>query len=181
MSNSLRDQMLKAGLVSKGKVKLEKQNVRKKKRRAPQQGNTDQAVSAAAQARKKAQQERDRALNLEREQARARKALKVQMRQLLRARRLNDKAAEERYNFSDGDRLKSLYVTREQRRLLVEGKLAIVMFGESQYLVPLEVVEKARALDGKVKVHITDSTNTDPGEDADDPYAAYKVPDDLIW
>ena len=180
MSDSLQDQLLKAGLISKGKAKLDKQNNRKKKRRQRQQGGaSDNAVAASVQAKRKAQQERDKALNREREQAKARKALRVQMRQLLRSNRVNDKKAEERYNFAIGERLKSIYVTREQRQSLMQGKLAVIVFGDSSYLVPLAVVDKARALDAEVKVHINQ-----PEEQAaadDDPYADYKVPDDLMW
>lgn len=179
MSDSLRDQLLKAGLVSKGKAKLDKQNKRKKQRRAKPSADGGDSVAAAVEQRKKAQQVRDRALNQEREQARAHKARKAQIRQLLRGQRLNDKAAEERYNFADGARLKSLYVTPEQRRQLVDGQLAIVLFGDSQYLVGLDVVAKARALDSAIKVHINEGHET--GGDADDPYAAFKVPDDLMW
>ena len=180
MSDSLQDQLLKAGLISKGKAKLDKQNNRKKKRRQRQQGGaSDNAVATSVQAQRKAQQERDKALNREREQARARKALRVQMRQLLRGNRVNDKKAEERYNFAVDERLKSLYVTLEQRRGLMQGKLAVVLFGDSLYLVPLEVLDKARAMDAGVKVHINQPE--EQAADADDPYADYHVPDDLMW
>jgi len=180
MSVSLQDQLLKAGLVSKGKAKLDKQNARKKKRRQRQQGGAkDNAVSTSVQAQRKAQQERDKALNREREQARARKALKVQMRQLLRSHRVNDKKAEERYNFAVDERLKSLYVTKEQRRDLMQGRLAVVLFGDSLYLVSLEVVDKARAMDSGIKVHINQPE--EQAAAADDPYADYQVPDDLMW
>lgn len=180
MSDSLQDQLLKAGLISKGKAKLDKQNNRKKKRRQRQQGgSSDNVVAASVQAQRKAQQERDKALNREREQAKARKALRVQMRQLLRSNRVNDKKAEERYNFAVDDRLKSLYVTQKQRQALMQGQLAVVLFGDSLYLVPLEVVEKARAMDAGVKVHINQPE--EQPTDADDPYADYQVPDDLMW
>ncbi len=180
MSDSLQDQLLKAGLISKGKAKLDKQNNRKKKRRQRQQGGaSDNTVSTSVQAQRKAQQERDKALNRERERAKARKALRVQMRQLLRSNRVNDKKAEERYNFALDERLKSLYVTPEQRRGLMQGKLAVVLFGDSLYLVPLEVVDKVRAMDVGIKVHINQPE--EQTADSDDPYADYQVPDDLMW
>jgi len=175
--------MLQAGLVSKGKVKQQKQNSRKNRRRKPAEAQQDDAASRA-QAAQRANRERDRQLNLEREQVKQRKALRVQMRQLLRSHRVNDKKAEDRYNFTIDDKLKSMYVSSKQRRQLLSAQLAIVLFGESQYLVPVEVVDKARALQSDVQVHIaTAATAPEPaGEvDADDPYAAFQVPDDLIW
>ena len=175
--------MLKAGLVSKGKVKQQKQNSRKKRRRASGDSPADEAAKRATAAQR-ANQARDRKLNLEREQARQRKALRVQMRQLLRSHRVNDKQAEDRYNFTIGDKLKSLYVTPKQRSQLMSAQLAIVLFGDSQYLVPTATVDKARALDPAVRVYIAPAaTDTDSAaaQDPDDPYADYQVPDDLMW
>ena len=180
MGNSLRDQMLKAGLVSKGKVKQQKQNSGKKRRRQSPQQDSGNPALAQAEAVRKAKQQRDRALNLEREQAKQRKELRARMRQLLRKERVNDKKAEDRYNFTIGERLKSLYVTSRQRQQLMAGELAIVLFGDSQYLVPVATVTKARALDAGVVVY-QDEPPQASGEDADDPYADFKVPDDLIW
>ena len=175
--------MLKAGLVSKGKVKQQKQNSRKKRRRTPDDNPSDEAAKQAVAAQR-ASQERDRKLNLEREQVRQRKALRVQMRQLLRTHRVNDKKAEDRYNFTIGDKLKSLYVTPKQRTQLMSAQLAIVLFGESQYLVPVDVVDKARTLDADVRAYLASAdAPTDNGSepDKDDPYAQYQVPDDLMW
>ena len=175
--------MLQAGLVSKGKVKQQKQNSRKNRRRkAPQGAQQDGAdASNQAQAAMRAQQERDRALNLEREQAKKRKELRVQMRQLLRSQRVNEKKAEDRYNFTVGDKLKSLYVTPPQRGKLMAGELAIILFGDSQYLVPPATVDKARALDAAVTVYVAEPVAASSEPDADDPYADFKVPDDLMW
>lgn len=175
--------MLQAGLVSKGKVKQQKQNSRKNRRRKTPQGaqQDDAAASNQAQAAMRAQQARDRALNLEREQAKNRKALRVQMRQLLRSQRVNEKKAEDRYNFTVGDKLKSLYVTAPQRAKLMAGELAIILFGDSQYLVPLATVAKAQALDAGVTVYVAEPAAASSELDADDPYADFKVPDDLMW
>lgn len=175
--------MLKAGLVSKGKVKQQKQNSRKKRRRTPGDKPSDEAAKQAAAAQR-ANRERDRQLNLEREQVKQRKALRVQMRQLLRTHRVNDKKAEDRYNFTMGDKLKSLYVTPKQRSELMSARLAIVLHGDSQYLVPVEVVDKARALEADLQVYIVPATTEKDSAaeaDADDPYADYQVPDDLMW
>ena len=176
--------MLQAGLVSKGKVKQQKQNSRKNRRRTSGESSTDEAVRQA-EAAQRTSRERDRKLNLEREQARQRKALRVQIRQLLHSNRVNDKRAEDRYNFTIGDKLKSIYVTSKQRRQLRSAQLVIVLFEDSQYLLPIELVEKVRALQPDVPIY-TASAGSAGSErsdqpDADDPYANFQVPDDLMW
>lgn len=173
--------MLQAGLVSKGKVKQQKQKARKNRRRPAGDNASDEAARKAAAAQRAAR-ERDRQLNLEREQARQRKAKRGQMRQLLRSHRVNDKKAEDRYNFTMGDKLKSLYVTPKQRQQLMSAQLAIVLFGDSQYLVPVAVLDKVRALQPDVLIYTAPAASeADAAKDPDDPYADYQVPDDLMW
>ena len=173
--------MLKAGLVSKGKVKQQKQNSGKNRRRQAPKGGGDDPAARQVQAAQRAKQERDRALNRDREQAKQRKELRIRMRQLLRTNRVNDKKAEDRYNFTVGDKLKSLYVNPAQRKQLMAGELAVILFGDSQYLEPLAVIEKAKALDAGVVVYIADQRASSAEPDKDDPYAGFEVPDDLMW
>ena len=179
MANSLQDQLLTAGLVTQGQAKQLKQRSRKQKR-SKASGSTQAGIDRQIRATQQAKQAHDRALNEEKERARVRKERRARMRQLLRSTRVNSKKAEDRYNFAVGGKLKSMYVTSGQRSQLGEGQLIVVAFGETLYLVPLEVMAKAREIDPDVVVHIN-QPEPQKEPDADDTYAGFEVPDDLMW
>jgi hypothetical protein len=82
------------------------------------------------------------------------------------------------YNFADGKLVKRIYVTETQRRQLAGGQLAVVRQGEGYDLVPLDVAEKIRARDGAGLVLLN---QPEAEEEQDEAYAAYRVPDDLMW
>lgn len=182
MANSLMDQLLKAGVASEKQAKKVKHEKRagkggKKGRQASPATQVDAAALAARQAAA-AKAERDRRLNLERKAAAEQKALAAQVRQLIAQNRLPREGAGEAYHFTDGRMLKSLPVTPAQRAQLARGQLDIVRDGEAYELVSAEVAEKIRARDAS-RVMARPAAESKP--DADDPYAGYEVPDDLIW
>ena len=78
----------------------------------------------------------------------------------------------------DAGKIRRLYVNDKQHGQLVKGQLAIVKLGERYELVTRETAEKIRQRDPAFVVLLNDQP---PPEDPDDPYADYKVPDDLIW
>ncbi len=179
MSHSLRDQLLKAGLVNEKQANKAKQEKRKK---AKQQRKNKTAVLSDNQLH--AQQalaekaERDRRLNRERQQASERKAREAQIQQLIETNRLPIKDGEIAYHFEDDKKIKKVYVPEGIREQLAGGRLAIVR-SDSQYeVVPVAVAEKIRTRDEQRVIFCNE---TQPGEDADDSYADYQVPDDLMW
>ena len=103
---SLQEQLLKAGLVSPENLKKQE----KETRRRLHESKKDKAV-AAAEANRKAEEQRcleqelarkrdyDRQLNLEREAQKKLKEEKARARQLIDSHRLNDAAAEISYNY----------------------------------------------------------------------------------
>ncbi len=176
MGNSLREQLLKAGLVDKSKVQQAKKQTRKKKRNKAVNGDPDrieQAV-ARAQADKAA---RDRELNRQKEIKQAAKARKGLLRDYVEKNKLNDSAAVDPFNFVHGSRVKRLYVNAKQRERLVVGGLAIVQVGERYYLVETDVADKMRGMSPGLFVCVAKPEV--PEED--DPYTEYQVPDDLMW
>jgi uncharacterized protein YaiL (DUF2058 family) len=173
MGNSLQEQLLKAGLVNQQQLKQTKSKKRKQQRSggAPDDASRVQAQQAAAEKKR-----RDRELNREREEEAKRKAELVALWQLIRDNRVARDRADLAYNFSDGSKLKRLYVNADQQRGLVDGQLAIVRQDDFYQLVPAEVAERAAAYDASlVLVH------NKPGGGEDDAYADFKVPDDLMW
>jgi uncharacterized protein YaiL (DUF2058 family) len=184
MSNSLRDQLLKAGLVSETQVKQAEKASKKGGRKARhEQKRTGQPIKAPAEERiEQAQSDkvaRDRKLNREQEIVKAKKAARAQVSDLIKRHRLNDAHAEVRYYFQRGNHIKQLDVTPEQREGLVGERLAIVTFQGGQHLITMDVADKIAKIDPEAKIHRHEAPPSEP--DAEDPYRDYQVPDDLMW
>lgn len=83
------------------------------------------------------------------------------------------------FHFARGDRLKRLYVSADQRRRLAAGELAIVGFRGRHHLVPRRAGERVLELRPEVFVFIETG---EAGADATvDGYEGYEVPDSLVW
>ena len=83
------------------------------------------------------------------------------------------------FHFARGDRLKRLYVSVDQRRRLAAGELAIVGFRGRHHLVPRRAGERVQELRPEVFVFIETG---EAGADATvDGYEGYEVPDSLVW
>lgn len=184
MANSLQDQLVKAGLATEKQVKESQTKSRKQAKQAGKKkksANRAPRTNAAshqipqAQAQKAA---RDRALNREHEERRARKALRAQVRDLIESRKLNDPAGEVAHNFVKAGKIKRVYVTDEQHKLLSEGRLAVVAFEGKHYLVEPAVADTILQKLPQSFVYLGKEQDT---SDEDDAYADYKIPDDLMW
>ncbi|MCB1776446.1 MAG: DUF2058 family protein [Candidatus Competibacteraceae bacterium] len=132
---SLRDELLKAGLVSADKAKKQasddrKQDHQRKKNKALAAEDVTHQAEARRQAEMEAarKRERDRQLNLEREAEKQRREAVARARQLIDSHRVNEPDAEIPYNFldSDGHWIRLVRVTPTQRKSLATGRLAIV-------------------------------------------------------
>ncbi len=180
MGNSLQDQLLKAGLVKEHTLKQARSTQHKQSK---QSGRREPAVEtaearAAAERARVEKAGRDRELNRQRQEEAALRAAENEIRQLIHANRVVRDGGDLAYNFTDGATLKRIYVNQEQHAKLVGGRLAVVRQDTFYELVPAELVERIRARDASL-VLVCNQPTAKP--DADDPYAAYQVPDDLIW
>lgn len=176
MGNSLQDQLLKAGLVSAHQARQTRTEKRKRDRQ-PSRGTAD-AERVAAQRAQAEKAERDRELNRRREEAARRKAAAAEAAEMIRTHALPRTQGETAYHFIDGKLVKRIYVTADQHRQLTAGQLAVARLGQRYELVPLAVAEKIRSRDERFVVPPTTRDNPEPEDDA---YAAYPVPDDLMW
>jgi uncharacterized protein YaiL (DUF2058 family) len=61
---------------------------------------------------------------------------------------------------------------------LVAGRLVIVCLGDTTELVPKVIADKIAERDASLVVRVN---KTSDEIDAEDPYAAFKIPDDLMW
>jgi uncharacterized protein YaiL (DUF2058 family) len=179
MANSFGDQFLKAGLVNKSRLeKAKKSKLKQQKQKHKQKIETvDEAVEAARQVAAE-QAARDRELNRRNKEALERKAVLAQVHQLIELNRLPRDDGEVAYHFQDGTAIKTIHVTQEVHDKLVRGLLAIASFDDRYEVIPSVVAEKIKQRDQSCIVSNA-TTQLESGED--DPYADYKVPDDLMW
>ncbi len=176
---SLKDQLLKAGLVDEKKAKqIEKQKRKQAKQTPKGQLQTNEAREHA----KKVQAERaakDKEINRQRQQAAQQKAIAAQIRQLIDTNRIDRKDGDIAYQFTHGKKIKKLYVTQLLQTQLTNGVIAIVLNGDKYELVPVQVAEKIKQRDESVVLVQNVAGHTEIDEN--DPYADYQIPDDLMW
>ncbi|MGX2040892.1 DUF2058 domain-containing protein [Methylocaldum sp. MU1018] len=179
MSNSLRDQLLKAGLVNDKQVKQAGKEARKQEKQS-RHGNAaaKDEDKRTIQEAKAAKAERDRQLNLEKAKEAERKAIAVQIKQLIEENRVPPGEDEIAYRFAHDNKVKTLHVSKAIQQSLVAGRLAIASLESRYEIVPLPVAEKIRQRD---ESRIVLLNPPEQAREADDEYADYKVPDDLMW
>jgi len=181
MGNSLFDQLKKQGLVDKNKaqsVKREKYKNKKQKGKKGIVGEQDEAKQLVQKAQQE-KVERDRQLNLQRKEEAERKAIAAQIKQLIESNRLEERDGDVAYNFTDGNLIKQIHVSDKIHKHLSTGQLAIAKLGEMYELVPAPVAQKIQQRDPSCIILAENST--DQVQDEGDPYADYKIPDDLMW
>lgn len=181
MGNSLFEQLKKTGLVDEKKAKKVKQSQYKSKKQKGKKGSPTPLSPASLLAQKalKEKAERDRRLNQQRKDEAERKAISAQIRQLIQTNRVENSDGEVSYHFTDATVVKRLHVSPQVHGHLVSGRLAIAKLDDGYELVPLAVAEKIRQRDTHSIILCGQASDTETTED--DPYADYKIPDDLMW
>ena len=177
MSNSLKDQLLKAGLVKKQDVKKQPKKkapqVAKKNRKKPSENTLRTQRQMLDKAKK------DKKLNEQKRIEAEKKALFAQIKQLVNGSKVNRKDGEKSYNFTFGKKVKTIYVTDEQHAQLSKDQLVIIHLDNDVFeLVPKVVATKITERDA-TRVVVNEQADSNPKED--DPYADYENPDDLMW
>jgi uncharacterized protein YaiL (DUF2058 family) len=179
MANSFGDQLLKAGLVKKDQLnKVKKSQHKPRKQESKQKAEVVNETAAAARQVAAEKAARDSELNRQKIEEAERKAVQAQIRQLVELNRLPQDDGEVGYNFQDGAAIKKIFVSEDIHYKLQCGLLTIVRLDAGYEVIPSVVAEKIRLRDATCIVRNT-SAQLENGED--DPYADYKVPDDLMW
>ncbi|WP_333498344.1 DUF2058 domain-containing protein [Kluyvera sp. CHPC 1.2972] len=175
---TLQEQMLKAGLVSSKKVAKVQRTAKKSRVQARE-------AREAVEENKKAQVERDKLLSEQQKQAVLSKEYKAQVKQLIEMNRVMPGRGDISFNFTDGSIIKKITVDKLTQTQLINGRLAIARLatqsnGDSEYaIIPAVVAEKIAQRDASsIVLH---STLSQEVQDEDDPYADFKIPDDLMW
>jgi uncharacterized protein YaiL (DUF2058 family) len=180
MSDSLRDQLLKAGLVTENKVKNANQADEQRRRQLKSGGKLRaQDVPPGAAPHAKAQKvARDLELNRRQQEKAQRRALRAQVEQLVEQARLPRLESDNYYSFVDGGKVCRLAVDAQRRKEICEGKLAIVRYRGLHEVVPAEAALRIRERDENAVI-VRDEDKKAASED--DPYRDFVVPDDLTW
>ncbi|MBC7499749.1 MAG: DUF2058 domain-containing protein [Herminiimonas sp.] len=176
---SLQEQFLKAGLIDKNKAKLanqEKNKQKKVERRTGTQSVDEARLAALEMQRKNA--ERARELNAQRDAAAHQKAIVAQIAQMVQQNRQSKGAGNIAYNFTHEKKIERLYVSAAVQAHLIAGRLVIVCLGSEVELVPKIIADKIAERDPALVVRVN---KTSAAIDEDDPYAAFQIPDDLMW
>lgn len=176
---SLQEQLLKAGLVDKTKVKLANQDKSKQKkveRRTGEQSVDETRLAALETQRKNA--ERARELNAQRDAAATQKAITAQIAQMVQQNRQNKGNGDIAYNYTHGSKIERIYVSAAVQAHLMAGRLVIVVLGGVTELVPRVIADKIAERDASLVVRVNKASTE---VDEDDPYAAFQIPDDLMW
>lgn len=191
MADSLRDQLLKSGIVKQ----LPKEPSRPSRpspaarsgkshpsRHAPKpaasaparpaRDEMDLAKAYAIRAQTEAS-ERQRAERAAAEQARLRKERKLKIQQLLEGKALNRQDADLVRNFEYGGKIRRIHVDAAQLALLNRGELAVVQQAGRYLLINREVADQVVAIDPQQLALLVDPAAAGESDDG--------VPDDLMW
>ena len=168
---SLKDQLLKAGLVSEKQAKKAKKGSKKSR-------DLKKEVKASVEAQKAAELEKTQELNKQQQSERLSKEIRAQIKQLLTSNKIEIAKGDIKYNFTDNNFIKTIYVTEQIRKELVKGLLAVARFEDDYIIVPNIVGKKISERDDTIMI---DNKVEEEIPAEDDPYADFVVPDDLMW
>ena len=178
MSMSLRDQLLKAGLVNEKQAKqATKQKQKQQRLEHKNQVDKDDSQRQAAEQAKAEKLARDQELNRQQQESREEgqgRADQATYRRDAPAQLESD----DYYNFVDAKKVKRIAVNDLIRDKLSRGSLAIVSYDGRYEIVPRDAAVKIQERDPR-RVVLLNVQSQEPDED--DPYKDYVVPDDLMW
>ena len=175
---TLQEQMLKAGLVSSKKMAKVQRTAKKSRVQARE-------AREAVEENKKAQLERDKQLSEQQKQAVLAKEFRAPVKQLIEMNRITVAKGNITFNFTDGNLIKKIEVDKQTQTQLINGRLAIARLvinakGDCDYaIIPAVVADKIAQRDADSIV--LNSALSQEEQDEDDPYADFKIPDDLMW
>jgi uncharacterized protein YaiL (DUF2058 family) len=180
LSDSLQDQLRALGLAKKtaGRKKQAVAGKRAKPRggkRSAKAGPPGEMSLEKAYALKKRDEQKkaDLVRRKKQEEDRKRRLLNNQIRDIVKANRLNHPDAEIARNFMFRGRIRKINVNPDQLKALNAGELGIVYLSGGYHLLTLEFADQVRAISAE---HVVDLDTCDSGDDEEFP-----VPDDLSW
>jgi len=178
VKNALQAQLLKAGLVDNKKAK----KLTKQAQHEQRTGHNDDAqIKAEIERAKQEKLAKDQALDSEKQRILEQKALKASIIQMIKQHKVGQTEGDVAYQFIDENKIKKVYINQQIYNALVSGSLVIAKDQESYAFLPKALADK---IDQKMQGFVLINKNTeknDQATDEEDPYAAYVIPDDLMW
>ena len=176
VKNALQAQLLKAGLVDNKKAKKLSKQTLHEQRTGESKDAEVKAKIAHAQQEKLA---KDQAIEQEKKAALQKKELKAAIMQMIQQHQIRDTDGEVAYQFLDG-KIKKVYINQQIYNALVAGSLVIARKNESYAFLPKALADRINSkMEGFIIVN--NSEKNEQTTDEEDPYAAYVIPDDLMW
>ncbi len=182
--NSLQEQLMKAGLATKQDARNAKAEKRKKQKQKKKKGTVEiSELELQVQQAKAEKAQKDKALNRERQQEAQRKADIAKVKQMIKQHGLVDIAGEQSFRFTYDNKVKEIVVDERARDALLAGKLGVCVLDDDFYLLADETVRRISAIDDSVVAYLYELKEDETSQELeeDDPYAAYQIPDDLMW
>lgn len=195
MGKSFKDQLLQLGLVDKKKVAETKKKQHQAKKKKVKGNKAGQVIDENALLAKKAEEKkkaRVQQLNRERDAKLQKRAEDAQIKQLIEQNKIKKDKNGVPYRFTVSGKIHRVFVTKEILEDIVAGRLGVVrsLGSQEQFeVIPKSVLEKIREINSKLFVSVvsdkrdesSDGAGQDGSGEENDPYAEYKVPDDLMW
>jgi len=148
---------------------------------AVQQSHARTNPTSAAHSAQAAKIARDLAANQKQRAKAEKRARHAEIKQLIERHVVARPVDGEAYNFLDATKIRQIRIDPAQRLLLGRGELLILRFDGRYHLLPPEIAARVHERDERIFVHSGAAASSAPASAADDPYAAFVVPDDLIW
>ncbi len=177
MKNALQAQLLKSGLVDNKKAK----KLSKQAQHEQRTGQSNQAdLKASIEQSQLEKQTKDQQLNAEKQRQLEEKTLKANIIQMIGQHKIRDVDGDIIYQFIDENKVKKVYLNQQVYNALVKGTLVIAKENEQYAYLPQALAER---IDQKMEGFIlwNKSEDNQQSTDEEDPYAAYVIPDDLMW
>ena len=178
VKNALQAQLLKAGLVDNKKAKkLSKQAVHEKRT-----GESKEAeIKAKIEQDKLEKQAKDLAIEQAKKAQLQEKELNATIVQMINQHKIRNTDGEISYQFIDENKIKKIYINQQIYNALVAGSLVIAKENDGYAIVPKALADRINSkMEGFILVNNSQSNDT-ATTDEEDPYAAYVIPDDLMW
>ena len=172
MSDSLRDQLLKAGFTENTPVRKkpkQSQNKPANKKKKPA------AKAKKAGAPKPAPAQPDAA---ELAAQAERKRIKAEIKDLIEKECVPDYQGESTYSYILGERVRQLFIKPELQQKIAVRELAITRLNGNTYLIPPATAEKVLALNPEWAVIYAPD---DKPDELPEEYKDFQIPDDLNW
>ena len=175
MSDSLRDQLLKAGF-SKPKADPTKPKQRKSPHPKRLRSPNKTGPHPNAQRRQSVDSTQAKQATLDATVAQ-RKQQKAQIKTLIEATAIKDFKGEIVYRFTLQKRIRELHISENTHKQLVADELVITRLNGSTYLVPAKTGQEIILINPDWAIVVPTDASTDTSEDYND----FPVPDDLQW